>query len=88
MLCYRSRNKDTPRLSSTHKDIQLNGKWAQILADERFLIIDDGNAEKILTFSTTRNLSNVVSADIIFLRWNFLHITEPVDPIVYFICYS
>jgi hypothetical protein len=36
------------------------------LAHEQFLFADDGNADKILMFTTARNLTNLVSADIIY----------------------
>jgi hypothetical protein len=48
------------------KDIQLEGKWTQTLTHEQFLFTDDGNADKILMFTTARNLTNLVSADIIY----------------------
>jgi hypothetical protein len=36
------------------------------LAHEQFLFADDGNADTILMFTTSRNLTNLVSADIIY----------------------
>ena len=57
---YRSRNKETPKLPITRTDIQLEGKWTQ------FFIADDGNADKIIIFTTARNPTNLVSADIIY----------------------
>jgi hypothetical protein len=57
---YRSRNKETPKLPITRTDIQLEGKWTQ------FLFADDGNADKIIMFTTARNPTNLVSADIIY----------------------
>jgi hypothetical protein len=36
------------------------------LTHEQFLFADDGNADKILMFTTARNLTNLVSADIIY----------------------
>ena len=57
---YRSRNKETPKLPITRTDIQLEGKWTQ------FFMADDGNADKILMLTTARNLTNLVSADIIY----------------------
>jgi len=36
------------------------------LAHEQFLFADDDNADKILMFTTARNLTNLVSADIIY----------------------
>ena len=65
-------------------------KHLQTLAGERFLVIDDCNAEKILAFSTTRNLINLVAADIIynfytsptqFTQLYILHTT--VDDVMY-----
>jgi hypothetical protein len=50
---YRSRNKETPKLPITRTDIQLEGKWTQ------FFIADDGNADKIITFTTSHNLTNL-----------------------------
>ena len=66
MSMYRARNKETPKLPSTRTDIQLEGKWTETLAGERFLVSEDGNADKILIFSTTENLTNLVAADIIY----------------------
>jgi hypothetical protein len=63
MSLYRSRNKETPKLPITRTDIQLEGKWTQTLAHEQFLLVD---ADKILMFTTARNLTNLVSADIIY----------------------
>ena len=36
------------------------------LAHEQFLFADDGNEDTILMFTTSRNLTNLVSADIIY----------------------
>jgi hypothetical protein len=57
---YRSRNKETPKLPITRTDIQLEGKWTQ------FFIADNGNADKIIMFTTAHNLTNLISADIIY----------------------
>ena len=56
----RSHNKETPKLPITRTDIQLEGKWTQ------FFITDDGNADKIIMFTTAHNLTNLISADIIY----------------------
>ena len=66
MSLYRSRNKETPKLPITRTDIQLGGKWIQTLAHEQFLFADEANADTILMFTTARNLTNLVSADIIY----------------------
>ena len=57
---YRSHNKETPKLPITRTDIQLEGKWTQ------FFIADDGKADKIIMFTTAHNLTNLISADIIY----------------------
>ena len=57
---YRSHNKETPKLPITRTDIQLEGKWTQ------FFIADDGNADKIIMLTTAHNLTNLISADIIY----------------------
>ena len=57
---YRSRNKETPKLPITRTDMQLEGKWTQ------FFIADNGNADKIIMFTTAHNLTNLISADIIY----------------------
>ena len=46
--------------------IQLEGKWTQTVAPEQFLFADDSNADKIFMFTIARNLTNLVSADIIY----------------------
>ena len=46
--------------------MQLDGKCTQTLAHEQFLFADYGNADKIIVFITTCNLSNLVAADIIY----------------------
>ena len=66
MSLYRSCNKETPKLPINRTDIQLEGKWTQTLAHEQFLFADEDNADKILMFTTARNLTNLVSADIIY----------------------
>jgi hypothetical protein len=50
----------------TRTGIQFEGKWTQTLAPEQFLFADDSNADKILMFTIARNLTNLVSADIIY----------------------
>jgi hypothetical protein len=49
-----ARNKETPKLPITRTDIQLEDKWTQ------FFIADDGNADKIIMFTTARNPNNLV----------------------------
>ena len=51
---YRSHNKETPTLPITGTDIQLEGKWTQ------FFIADDGNADKIIMFTTARRLCYIL----------------------------
>jgi hypothetical protein len=52
--------KKHQKLPITRTDIQLEGKWTQ------FFIADDGNADKIIMFTTAHNLTNLASADIIY----------------------
>ena len=49
-----------------------------LIAIERFLIVDDSNANKILTLSTTRNLAKLFSADIIYGDETLYTSTNPV----------
>ncbi|CAC5365570.1 unnamed protein product [Mytilus coruscus] len=66
MSLYRARSKETPLLPITRIDVNLEGKWTQTSAGELFLFADDSNAEKILIFTTTRNFTSLVAADVIY----------------------
>ena len=63
---YNERVKIIPILPATRSDIILEGQWTLTAANQRFLIADDGNDERILIFSTQQNLTHFTAADIIY----------------------
>ena len=63
---YNERAKIIPILPATRSDIILEGQWTLTTANQRFLIADDGNDERILIFSTQQNLTHFTAADIIY----------------------
>jgi len=63
---YHQRSKLLPRIPKTRQDINLEGEWTQTTSDEKFLLIDDGNEERMLVFATRQNLEHLVAADVVY----------------------
>ena len=63
---YNERAKIIPILPATRSDIILEGQWTLTTANQRFLLADDGNAERMLIFSSQKNLTHFTAADIIY----------------------
>ena len=63
---YNQRSKLLPKLPRTRQDINLDAEWTQTTTGERFLIVNDGDDNKMLVFSTQRNLEHLVAADIVY----------------------
>ncbi|KAK3088597.1 hypothetical protein FSP39_021128, partial [Pinctada imbricata] len=63
---YHSRSKTRPTLPLTRHQIQLDGRWTETLAGERFLLADEGDVERILIFATDDNLHHLSRAEIIY----------------------
>jgi len=63
---YRQRSKTLPKLPKTTNEIDLQGEWTRTTAGERFLLVNDGDQEKIVIFSTDKNLQLLADNSTIF----------------------
>ena len=63
---YRARSRVRPPLPPTRSDIALDGRWTTTLAGDRFLLSDEGDANRMLIFATDDNLTHLANATTIF----------------------
>jgi len=68
---YRHRKKNIPVLPATRADVDLQGSWAETADGQPFLLLSDGDADKIVAFSTDAQLRALQSADIIYMDGTF-----------------
>ena len=68
---FRQRSKMRPALPKNRTDVNIEGKWAETLSGERFLLADDGEKNRILIFSTHENLMDLSSAGIWYMDGTF-----------------
>ena len=68
---YRSRQKTIPPIPNTRPDIQQEGKFRETTSGEQFLQADDGDADKILIFTTADNLHHLCTTDKIYCDGTF-----------------
>ncbi len=54
---YRRRRKLLPPLPTTRADVHFAGEWAETVGGERFLLVEDGDDDKVEVFATDDNLS-------------------------------
>ncbi|VDH92729.1 Hypothetical predicted protein [Mytilus galloprovincialis] len=66
MSLYRARLKDTPLLPITRIDVNLEGKWTRTSQGNSSYSQTMATQTKILIFTTTQNLTNLVAADVIY----------------------
>jgi len=71
MSLYRQRNKEIPKIPTTRNDIDLQGRWTETSAGEKFLLVNDGDDDKILIFATINNLTNLAAAETIYADGTF-----------------
>lgn len=65
-MLYNARLSQTPRLPKTIQDVTLEGKWTKTTTGEEFLLIDDGDQSRIITFASTDNLIDLCNAGTLF----------------------
>ena len=69
---YRARGKQTPKLPKTQQEIELDGKWSETSAGDRFLLFDDNNdLGRMITFATTESLQELANSDTFFCDGTF-----------------
>jgi len=61
----------TPNLPTTIDVIDLQDEWTTTTANERFLLVNDGDQDKILIFATDRNLQLLADNDTIYADGTF-----------------
>ena len=62
---YRARHENTPSLPSHRRDVSLTQ------SGEDFLIVDDGDDDKILIFATEENLRHMANAEAFYMDGTF-----------------
>ena len=73
---YRERSKDRPVLPKRRQDIRLEGEWTETSAGEQFLLIDEGEENRMLVFATQTNLEHLCNARTIYVKACFFHYTQ------------
>ena len=68
---YRERSKDRPVLPKRRQDIRLEGEWTETSAGEQFLLIDEGEENRMLVFATQTNLEHLCNARTIYADGTF-----------------
>ena len=63
---YNQRAKLIPALPQTRSDINIEGPWRLTTKGDPFLLADDGDAERILIFSTQDNLTHLTAATTVY----------------------
>ena len=78
---YRHRRKQIPALPLAIFDVGLNGVWTETADGRPFLLTADGDADRILIFSTDQKLPALQSADSIYMDGTFSSCPELWDQI-------
>ncbi|XP_071109021.1 uncharacterized protein [Haliotis cracherodii] len=68
---YRHRRKNIPALPQTRAEVQLEGDWTETTDSRPFLLFTDGDANKIVVFSTHDQLQALQSADTVYMDGTF-----------------
>ena len=53
---YRSRRKRLPCMPRSRADVHFEGEWAQTIDSRQFLLVEDGDDDKVAIFATDNNL--------------------------------
>ena len=78
---YHERRKRLPPMSQTRAEVTFEGEWAQTLNGQPFLLVEDGEQDKIIIFSTIENLHTLAAATNIYVDGTF-HTCNEVQPTV------
>lgn len=68
---YKQRQNTIPALPKNTSDVHLTGVWTQTKSGEDFMLVNDGEEDKIILFATEKNLRNLCDADKIFCDGTF-----------------
>lgn len=68
---YNQRAKLIPALPQSRPDINIEGPWRLTTKGDPFLLADDGDADRILIFSTRDNLTHLGAATTVFADGTF-----------------
>ncbi len=68
---YRQRAKLVPILPKNRQDIHLEGKWTQTTTGEQFLLVDDGDEQRVLIFATRDNLMELSASSTWYMDGTF-----------------
>ncbi|KAJ8299938.1 hypothetical protein KUTeg_021457 [Tegillarca granosa] len=74
---YNQRSKTIPKLPATRQDINLEGKWRETPTGDNFLLIYDGDQQRILIFSTDFNLTHLTTASTVYGDGTFYSCPQP-----------
>ncbi|XP_046575249.1 uncharacterized protein LOC124283263 [Haliotis rubra] len=78
---YRHRRKTMPALPTTLREVDLEDSWTETSNGRRFLLLSDGEQDKILVFSTTEQLQVLQTADTIYMDGTFTACPELWDQV-------
>lgn len=78
---YRHRKKNLPSLPKSRAEVNLEGSWTEASDGRPFLLINDGEDNKILAFSTTEQLEILQSADVLYMDGTFSSCPELWDQV-------
>ena len=68
---YRSRHEHTLTLPIHRRDVSLSGRYTKTCSGEDFLLVDNGDDDKIMIFATEENLQLMSEAYAFFIDGTF-----------------
>ncbi len=68
---YRARHEDTPILPTLRRDVSLSTRFSNTRSGEDFLLVDDGDDDKIMIFATEENLRLLSDAEAFYIDGTF-----------------
>lgn len=68
---YRSRRKRRPCMPRSRANVHFEGEWAQTIDSRRFLLVEDGDDDKVVIFATDDNLKLLTEAECLFVDGTF-----------------
>ncbi len=68
---YLSRSKRIPRIPHTREDVHLDGEWTETLDGRNFVLVNDGDAERMIIFATQQNVRLLCDVDALFMDGTF-----------------
>ena len=77
MAQYRARHENTPILPTHRRDVSLSPRFTKTQSGEDFLLVDDGDDDKILIFATEEHLRLMSDAEAFYIDGTFIGSTCP-----------